>query len=241
MNPIINQKRSVWKFKPPPKAKPSQHSAYALVLDTQGLKRVNMGSKSYGGTVWKQTIIHQIRQPVETYELLGKNLIRTINVLHYISQHTVVNGICNSFGDIQRKFIRLQPLHGKEEVQGIHDIVWEAFRARYFVGRIRVKEIFESDLSIPLRYVIVKINKENYFIVQLKSAIHEGFSEWRMFKTVTYPKPIFTLNPTIPLTRTQEEIIEDIKSGKITKITEYGNPRKKYTPKEVLLLLNQLN
>ncbi len=168
------------------------------------------------------------------YELKGTRIYRTVSSFHYISKHTDVNGICRSFNMLVK--LRKLPFVQDLNEPYINETVLEEFKKRYFIGHLKKVNLTHTDLDMKLFCYKVIINRVVYFIISSQNA--EGV--WcppRMFIVADSKSRI--LNESIPLRLTQKEIIEQVVSGEITSITEYGNPKKIYTNKEVLEIIGK--
>lgn len=175
--------------------------------------------------------IHKyIRYPEERYELKDKEIIRTVSTFHFISKHTTINGICNSFCDLLCNTM----ITGEEEIYNIPDSIIKEFRKRYKVGRFREIDYSKSDLDMKIRCIKVIINRVHYFIITVKTI--EG--EWgtpKLFRVENSKQK--ELNLTIEPYMSQEQIIGKIKKGEITKISKYGNPKIIYNNIDVLNII----
>ena len=214
------------------KATFSQMQAYRMCLEREGkISRHRLYEDEE--PVSDSIMFKYLEEPLVRYELKGDKVIRTVNTLQWLAECTDRDGKCNSFRAIQRKYIARTGLHGKEEIEGVHDIVWRAFRIWYHVGIKTWHYSGESDLDIPIRWVAIKLSGRKYFLVQMEK-IEGGWTSWRMFASKPHS---FFLNTKTPLKMTQEEIIHELKELNIDYIYEYGKPKSLLYPIEVLRIL----
>lgn len=209
----------------------SQKQAWRMVKEREGVKLKD----EFGNVTYQESDMYPyLKEPLVRYELKGDKIIRTVNTLQWLAQCTERDGKCNSFRHIQRKYIAKTGLHGKEEIEGVHDIVWKAFGIWYHVGKKQWHESGESDLDIPIRWVSFMImGNQKYYLVQMKK--EDGtWTSWRMFAA---KYRVFELNNKTPLRMSQEEIIQELKDLNIDYVYEYGKPKSLLYPIEVLRIL----
>lgn len=202
--------------------------AFIMCLRSEARQKRHSARKKYELPQVNEQQVHKyIDQPEVRYEFDGKKIIRTVSAFHYISKHTTINGLCRSFCQLNGSSI----LTGDEKIKGVNPRIVVIFNKRYFVGRFNYFSCVGSDLDREIRGYSIVINNGKYHIVQMKNILDDKWTFAQLFKSKT-TKPV--LNHTVEIKMSQKEIIEKIKSGEITEINEFGNPKKVYTPKEVL-------
>lgn len=207
----------------------AQNHAFIMCIRSEGRIRRRRGKNAGGDNEVIELVVHRyIEEPAERYELDGNKIIRTVSAFHYISDHTKINGLCRSFMKLNRNTV----FTGKEKPKGVGPDVIKEFKKRYFFGSLKSYTSENSDLDRQIRWHRVVINKNPYFIIQMKNIADDNWTYSQLFASSTS-----TLNSYLPLKLSQEEIIDKLKKGEIDKITKLGNPEIQYTKDEVLQLL----
>jgi len=176
-----------------------------------------------------------IDEPVERYEIKGKEIIRTVSTFHYLSQQIAVNGICRSFNELTRRRNLYMKLTGKERIFNVYDEIEKEFRKRYYIGRVMPMDFSKSDLDKDIHVSRIKMNHIHYVFISLKDKFSDTWGRPKMLRLTQ--RVARAINTKIDLHLTQEQIIERIKSGKIKNIHPFGNPDGIISNEKVLEML----
>ena len=220
----------------------TQELVYKMMTENTGKHILDSGFAN--GRHWQKNEVKTIQdfdnEPIESYEFDFDNgdIVRNVNIFHYLSECTELDELCNEFNKIQDES---NDWDADADVYGVSIDAWDLLNLN---DDLTLEYTFntyngDSDLSQVLQGSRLDINGELYYIIQIHNGadVRGGYTDAKLFKCGEYCDG---LHEYVWDYKCSLEVMDDVNEGYIEEFTGYFDSSKKYTSKEVLKRLEEL-
>ena len=210
---------------------------YEMLTENTGKHFLDSGGTD--GRMWqrnqKKTIEDFENEEEELYQLDAKykEIHRTVSVFHYLTNNLEIDEICEEFNKIQDES------NNSDADAYVYGVSREAFDHIDSFWEVEIDRTWntyngESDLSQILQGANLRINEEDYILIQIHNGADArgGYTDAKLFKMEEY-----YIHEYLQEWKDSSEIEEDIVEGYINNISDYWDDTKTYSNKEALEIL----
>ena len=224
----------------------TQKLVYKMLTENTGTHMCDSGFAN--GRHWQSNQQKSIEdfnsENIETYEFDWDNgdIVRTVNVFHYLSECTELDDICDEFNRIQDEnddWDYEGDVYGVSSEAGGYLSVLEMMYDDFKINHTWNTYNGDSDLSQVLQGCNIEVNGEYYVIVQTHNGADArgGYSHAKMFKCADHSdgmihEYVYDFSDSYELEQEMEHIEE---------FTDWLDNSKTYTNKQVVNRIEELN
>lgn len=210
---------------------------YEMLTENTGKQFLDSGGTD--GRMWqrnqKKTIEDFENEEEELYQLDAKykEIHRTVSVFHYLTNNLEIDEICEEFNKIQDES------NNSDADADVYGVSREAFDHIDSFWEVEIDRTWntyngESDLSQILQGANLRINEEDYILIQIHNGADArgGYTDAKLFKMEEC-----YIHEYLQEWKDSSEIEEDIVEGYINNISDYWDDTKTYSNKEALEMM----